>query len=85
MKVDNLFLLQMSFFSTKCAPFLLKIEEDFNINDLKGKRNWTNELFLITDLNTFGSKVFLHLEIMNVEKVILTKVVRVYVIEGMNV
>ncbi len=27
------------FFSTKCAPFLLKIEEDFNIYDQKGKRN----------------------------------------------
>ncbi len=23
----------MSFFNTKCAPFLLKIEEDFNIDD----------------------------------------------------
>jgi hypothetical protein len=25
-------------FSTKCASFLLKIEEDSNIDDLKGKR-----------------------------------------------
>jgi len=27
----------MSFFSTKCAPFLLKVGEDFNIDDEKGK------------------------------------------------
>jgi hypothetical protein len=27
------FYFQMSFFPTKCAPFFLKIEEDFNIND----------------------------------------------------
>jgi hypothetical protein len=33
----------MSFFSTKCAPFLLKIGEDFNIDDYKGKNIWTNE------------------------------------------
>jgi hypothetical protein len=26
------------FFSIKCAPFLLKIEEDFNIDDSKGKK-----------------------------------------------
>jgi hypothetical protein len=25
-------------FSTKCAPFLVKIEKDFNIDDYKGKR-----------------------------------------------
>jgi hypothetical protein len=28
----------MSFFPTKCAPFLLKVGEDFNIDDYKGKR-----------------------------------------------
>jgi hypothetical protein len=32
-KVDNPCFFQMSFFSTKCAPFLLKIGEDFNIDD----------------------------------------------------
>ncbi len=26
------------FFLTECAPFLLKIEEDFNIHNYKGKR-----------------------------------------------
>jgi hypothetical protein len=31
--VDRPYFFEMSFFSTKCAPFLLKIGEDFNIND----------------------------------------------------
>jgi hypothetical protein len=38
--------------------------------------------FLIIDLSTFGSKVFLTLKIMDFENVPLTKVVHVYVIEG---
>ncbi len=38
----------------------------------------------IIDLNTFGSKVFLTLKIMDFENVHLTKVVHVYMIEGMN-
>jgi hypothetical protein len=38
----------------------------------------------ITNLNTFGSKVFLTLKIMDFENVALTKVVHIYVIEGIN-
>jgi hypothetical protein len=38
----------------------------------------------ITHLNTFGSKMFLTLKIMDFENVALTKVVHIYVIEGMN-
>ncbi len=38
----------------------------------------------INDLNTFGSKVFLTLKIMDFEIVPLIKVVHVYVIKGMN-
>jgi hypothetical protein len=38
----------------------------------------------ITDLNTFGLKVLLNLKIKDFENVPLTKVVYVYVIEGMN-
>jgi hypothetical protein len=40
--------------------------------------------FFIIDLNTFGSKVFLNLKIMDFENVPLTKVVHIYVIEYMN-
>jgi hypothetical protein len=42
------------------------------------------KIVFIIDLNTFGSKVFLTLKIMNYENVALTKFVHVYVIEGMN-
>jgi hypothetical protein len=36
------------------------------------------------NLSTFGSKVILNLKIMDFENVPLTKVVHVYVIDGMN-
>jgi hypothetical protein len=51
------------------------------------KRAKTLELMkivFITHLNTFGSKMFLTLKIMDFESVALTKIDRIYVIEGMN-
>jgi hypothetical protein len=42
------------------------------------------KIMFITLLSTFGSKVFLTLKNMDFENVPLTKVVHVYVIEGMN-
>jgi len=42
------------------------------------------KIVFITYLNTFGAKVFLTLKTMDFENVFLTKVVHVYVIEGMN-
>jgi hypothetical protein len=71
-------------FSTKCAPFLLKIGKDFNIDDQKAKGPELMKIVFITHLNTFGSKVFLTLKIMDFENVALTKVVHIYVIESMN-
>jgi hypothetical protein len=38
----------------------------------------------ITNLSTFGSKMFLTLKFMDFENVFLTKGVHVYVIKGMN-
>jgi len=38
----------------------------------------------IADLNTFGSKMFLTLKIMDLKNVPLTKTIHVYMIEGMN-
>jgi hypothetical protein len=38
----------------------------------------------IINLSTFGSKVLLNLKIKEFENVLLTKVVYVYVIKGMN-
>jgi hypothetical protein len=40
--------------------------------------------FCIADLNTFGSKMFLTLKIMDLKNVPLIKVVHVYMIEDMN-
>ncbi len=40
--------------------------------------------FFITHLSTFGSKLFLILKIVDFENVALTKVVHIYMIEGMN-
>jgi hypothetical protein len=42
------------------------------------------KIVFIIDLNTFGSKMFLTLKIMDFENVPLTKVVHVYAIECMN-
>jgi hypothetical protein len=38
----------------------------------------------ITHLSTFGSNVFLNLKIVDFENATLTKVVHIYVIQGMN-
>jgi len=51
----------------------------------RGKGLELIKIVFITNLNTFGSKVFLTLKIMDFENVFLTKVVHVYVIEGMNI
>jgi hypothetical protein len=69
----------MPFFSTKCAPFLFKIGEDFNIDGLE-----LMNIVFINHLSTFGSKVFSTLKIMDFESASLTKFVHIYVIEGMN-
>jgi hypothetical protein len=66
-------LFQTSFYSTKCAPLLLKFGEVFNIDDWKSKRTLIDELCFITHLSTFGSKMFLTLKIMDFENVVLTK------------
>jgi hypothetical protein len=42
------------------------------------------KIVFITHLNTFGSKMFLSLKIMDFENVALTKVVHIYVIKVMN-
>jgi hypothetical protein len=37
LRMDSFYFFQTSFFSTKCAPFLSKIRDDFNIDNLKAK------------------------------------------------
>jgi hypothetical protein len=72
-------------FSTKCAPFFLKIGEDLTLIIKKEKGLELMKIISITYLSTFGSKMFLTLKIMKFENVTLTKVVYIYIIEGMNV
>jgi hypothetical protein len=42
------------------------------------------KIVFITHVNTFGSKVFFTLKIMDFESVALSKVIHIYVIKGMN-
>jgi hypothetical protein len=42
------------------------------------------KIIFITNFSTFGSKLFLTLKIMDFESVVVTKVVHIYLIEGMN-
>jgi hypothetical protein len=42
------------------------------------------KIIYITNCNTIGSNMFLTLKIMDFENVALTKVVHIYVIQGMN-
>ncbi len=82
--MDNLCFFQTSFFSTKFAPFFLKIGKNLTLIIRKAKGLELMIFSLIIDLSTFRSKMFLTLKIMDFENVPLTKVVYVYVIKGMN-
>jgi hypothetical protein len=62
----------------------LKIENDFNIDDYKAKGLELMKIIFMIDSNTFGSKVFLTLKIMDFQNVALTKVIHIYVIKGMS-
>jgi hypothetical protein len=68
----------------QCVTLILKIGEDFIMMVRKAKGFELMKILFITHLNTFGLKVFLTLKIMDFESVALTKVVHIYVIEGMN-
>jgi hypothetical protein len=51
---------------------------------IKAKGHELMNFFSISNLNTFGSKVIMTLKIMDFENVLLTKVVHVCLIKGMN-
>jgi hypothetical protein len=50
----------------------------------RAKRLEFIKIVLLTNLNTFGSNMPLTLKIIDFENVVLTKVVHIYVIEGIN-
>jgi hypothetical protein len=67
-------------FLTKCAPFHLKIKRILTLMIKKTKGLEMMKFDFITHLNTFGSKVFLSLKIMDFQNVFLIKVVHKYMI-----
>ncbi len=62
LKLDNPYFIETSFFPTKCAPFLLKIGDDFNSDNYKGKRTWTNQKKNYNQFEHIWFKHVFHLE-----------------------
>jgi hypothetical protein len=62
----------------------LKIGKDLTFMIRTSKGLELMRIVFKTNLNTFGSNVFLTLKIMNFENVASIKVVHIYVIKGMN-
>jgi hypothetical protein len=62
-----------SFSSTICAPFLLKLKRILTLMIRRAKGLELMKIVFITHLNTFGSKVFLTLKVMDFENVALIK------------
>ncbi len=61
-----------------------KLKRNLTLMIRREKKLELMKIVLITNLNTFGSNVLLSLKIIKFENVILTKVVHIYVIEGMH-
>jgi hypothetical protein len=67
-----------------CSIFLKKLKRILTLMIRGAKGLELMKLIFITNLSAFGSKVFLTLKFLDFENVSLTKVVDVYMIEGMN-
>jgi len=74
----------MFFFLPNVHHSFLKLKRIVTLMIRKAKGLELMKIVFITHLSTFGSKVFLTLKIIDFESVTLTKVVHIYVIEGMN-
>ncbi len=61
--------------------FFKKLESILAFMIRKAKKFELIKIIFITRLNTFGSKMFLNLKLMDFENVALTKVVHIYVIK----
>jgi hypothetical protein len=82
--MDNPCFFQMFFFLPNVHHSFWKLERALTSMIKKAKWFELMKIVFISHLNIFGSKVFLTLKIMDFENVVLTKVVHIYVIEGMN-
>jgi hypothetical protein len=74
----------MSFFLSNVHHAFRKLEKILTLMIRKAKGLELMKIVLIIHLCIFGSKIFLTLKIMDFESVPLTKVVHIYMIEGMN-
>ncbi len=83
LRMDNPCFFYTSLFLTNVHHFFLKLESILILMIIREKK-FELMIFLITHLSTFGSKVLLTLKIMDFESLALTKIVHIYVIEGMN-
>ncbi len=83
-KVDNPCFFQTPFFSYQMCTIPSKNWRGFEHWWLKGQMDLNWWILKKIHLSTFGSKMLLTLKIMGFENVALTKLVHIYVIEGMS-
>jgi hypothetical protein len=84
LKVHSPYFIQMTFFLPNVHHSFFRLERILTFMIKKAQGLELMKIVCITNLSTFGSKVFLTLEIMNFENMPLTKVIHIYVMEGMN-
>jgi hypothetical protein len=84
LKMNSLCFLQMFFFLPNVFHSLWKLKRILTLMIRREKWPELMKKIIITNLNTFGSKVFLTLKIIKFENVLLTKVIHAYVIKGMT-
>jgi hypothetical protein len=72
----------LTFFLPYVPHSFLKLERMLTLMIRKPKGFVLMKIIFIINLNTFGSKVFLHLKIMDFDDMFLTKVVHVHVVES---
>jgi len=84
LRPDSPYFIKMFFFLPNVHHSFLKLKRILTFMIKKAQGLELMKIVFITNLNTFGSKVFLTLKIMDFKNVPLTKVIHVYVIEDMN-
>ncbi len=84
LKMDNFIFFRHPFFLPNVHNYFQKFQRILTLMMRRAKRLELMKIVFTTNLNTFGSKVFLTLKIMDFENVFLIKVIHVYVIKGLN-
>ncbi len=82
--MDNFIFFLHPFFLPNVHNYFQKFQRILTLMMRRAKELELMKIVFTTNLNTFGSKMFLTLKIMDFENVFLIKVIHVYVIEGLN-